>query len=140
MESLGWKTRIVVLWIIAAEACSAHMIMVTIDPASMKLMLDMGATVNAVGWMFGAIYWLIPIWMAFVTIIVKGSSNRWANFVLGIIGTLLCIYHFFMCGVPLVNPVLFSEPTVHHSLLLGTAVVATALISWYAWKWPKQEA
>jgi len=141
MEALGWKTRIVILWIIAAEACCAHMIMVTIDPVSMKLMLDMGATVNAVGWMFGAIYWLIPIWMAFVTIIVKGSSNRWANFVLGIICTLLGIYHFFMCGVPLsfIPPGPVAGPTAHHILLLASATVATALIAWYAWKWPKQE-
>ena len=140
METLRWRIRIVVLWFIAAEAFSAHMIMVTIDPVSMKKMLEWGATIDAGGWLFAAIYWLIPLWLAFVTITVKGSSNRWANFVLGIIATLLNIYHFFMCGVPLVQPVLFSEPTAHHILLLGSAVVATALITWYAWKWPKQEA
>ena len=139
METLRWRIRIVVLWFIAAEAFSAHMIMVTIDPVSMKKMLEWGATIDAGGWLFAAIYWLIPLWLAFVTITVKGSSNRWANFVLGIIATLLNIYHFFMCGVPLVQPVLFSEPTAHHILLLGSAVVATALITWYAWKWPKQE-
>jgi len=142
METLRWKVRIVVLWLIAAEAFSAHMIMVTIDPVSMKLMLDWGATINAEGWMFAAIYWLIPFWMAFVTVAVKGPSNRWANFVLGIIGTLLGIYHFFMCGVPLsfIPPGPVAGPTVYHSLLLATAAVATALIIWYAWKWPKQEA
>jgi len=142
METLGWKIRIAVLWLIAAEACSAHMIMVTIDPVSMKLMLDGGATVTAAGWLFGAIYWLIPLWMAFVTIAVKGSANRWANLVLGIIGTVLGIYHFFMCGVPLsfIPPGPVAGPTVYHSLLLGTAVAATALITWYAWRWPMQEA
>ena len=140
METLRWKTRIVVLWFISAEAFSAHMIMVTIDPVSMKKMLAWGATIDAGGWMFAAIYWLIPFWLAFVTITAKGSSNRWANLVLGIVATLLNIYHFFMCGVPLVDPILFQEPTAHHALLLGTAVVATALITWYAWKWPKQEA
>ena len=139
MEILNWKIRIVTLWVIAAEAMSAHMIMVTIDPLSMKRMLAWGAMIDAGGWLIGAIYWLIPFWLAFVTITVKGSSNRWANLILGIIATLLNIYHFFMCGVPIVQPVLFSEPTAHHALLLGTAVVATALITWYAWKWPKQE-
>ena len=140
MNALGWKLRIVVLWLIAAEAYSAHMIMVTIDPDSMTKMLAWGEKIDAGGWLFGAIYWLIPLWMAFVTITAKGPVNRWANLVLGAIGTLLGIYHFFMCGVPLVQPVLFSEPTAHHALLLGTAVVATALITWYAWKWPKQDA
>ncbi len=139
METLRWKTRIVVLWIISAEAFSAHMIMVTIDPVALKKMLDWGATIDAVGWMFAAIYWLIPLWLAFVSITAKGPVNRWSNFVLGIIATLLNIYHFFMCGVPLVDPILFQQPTAHHALLLGTAVVATALIIWYAWKWPRQE-
>ena len=140
METLRWKIRIVALWVIAAEAMSAHMIMVTIDPVAMKKMLEWGAKINAEGWLFGAIWWLIPLWMLFVTITVKGSYNRWTNFVLGIIGTLLNIYHFFMCGVPLIQPGPLAEPTAHHILLLGTAVVATALITWYAWRWPKQEA
>jgi hypothetical protein len=142
METLKWKIRIVALWLIAAEANSAHMIMVTIDPVSMKKMLEWGAMIPAEGWLFGAIYWLIPLWMVFVTITAKGLSNRWANFVLGIIGTLLGIYHFFMCGVPVsfVPPGPVAGPTVHHILLLVTALGATALITWYAWKWPKQEA
>jgi hypothetical protein len=142
MEILRWKTRIAVLWVIAAEAMSAHMIMVAIDPGPMKKMLEWGATINAEGWVFGAIYWLIPLWMAFVTVMAKGPFNRWANFVLGIIGTVLNIYHFFMCGVPLsfIPPGPLSAPTAHHILLVATTVVATALIPWYAWKWPKQEA
>jgi len=140
METLQWKARIAVLWLIAAEAYGAHMIMVTIEPVSMGKMLEWGAEINSAGWLFAASYWLIPLWMAFATLAVNGSFNRWANLVLGILVTILGTYHFFMCGVPLVDPVLFSEPTAHHSLLLGTAVVATVLISWYAWKWPKQEA
>ena len=140
MESLKWKIRIAVLWIISAEAMSAHMIMVTIDPVPMEKMMAWGATIDAVGWMFAAIYWLIPFWLAFVALAVKGPFNRWSNFVLGIIATILNLYHFFMCGVPIVDPVLFSEPTWHHSLLLASGLAATALITWYAWKWPKQEA
>jgi hypothetical protein len=139
METLSWKIRIAILWIISAEAYAAHMIMVTIDPESMDKMLAWGAEIDAGGWLFGAIYWLIPFWLAFVTLAVKGPSNRWANFVVGIFATLLNIFHFFMCGVPVVLPVLFSEPTAHHILLLGTAVAATALITWYAWKWPGKQ-
>ncbi len=140
MEALGWKVRIVVLWLISAEAYSAHMMFVTIDPVSMQKMLDWGAEIDAGGWVFGAVYYLIPFWLIFTTLIVKGQASRWANLVFGIIATLLNVFHFFMCGVPIVFPVLFSEPTWHHSLLLASAVVATALIAWYAWRSPKQEA
>jgi hypothetical protein len=139
---LKWEIRIAVLWLIAAEGYSAHMIMVTIDRVSMKKMLNWGATIPAEGWLFGAIYWLIPLWMAFITMAVKGSPNRWANFSLGIVGMLLGIYQFFMCGVPLsfIPPGPVAGPTVYHILLLATALGATALITWYAWKWPKQDA
>ena len=140
METLRWKLRVVALWVVAAEAMSAHMIMVTIDPVADKRMLEWGATINAEGWLWGAVWWLVPLWMLLVTITVKDPANRWTNFVLGIIGTLLGIYHFFMCGVPWIQPSPLAEPTAHHILLLATAVVATVLITWYAWKWPKQEA
>ncbi len=139
METLRWKTRIVVLWFISAEAYSAHMIMVTIDPVSMKKMLAWGETIDAGGWLLAAIWWLIPFWLAYVTITAKGSSSRWANIVLAIVATLLNLYHFFMCAVPLVQPILLQQPTAHHILLLGTALAATALIVWYAWKWPREE-
>jgi hypothetical protein len=138
MTILDWKVRIIALWLVSAEAFSAHMIMVTIDPVSMEKMLAWGAKIDAGGWVFGSIWWLISFWLVFITIVARGPFNRWANFAAGIIGTLLNIFHFFMCGVPLVFPILFQAPTVHHSLLLGSAVVATALIIWYAWKWPKQ--
>ena len=142
MENLKRKIIIAVLWLIAAEAMSAHMIMVTIDPGPMKKMLEWGATIDAVGWLFGAIYWIIPLCMAFVVMVAKGQVNRRVNMVMGVIGTILGIYHFFMCGVPLsfIPPGPLSEPTVHHSLLLAISVAATMLITWYAWKLPKKEA
>ncbi len=96
MEVLGWKLRIVVLWFISAEAYSAHMIYVTIEPVSMQKMLAWGATIDNTGWVFGALWWLIAFWLAFVTVVVRGPSNRWANFVFGIVATILNIYHFFM--------------------------------------------
>jgi hypothetical protein len=73
--------------------------------------------------------------------VVKGSSNRWANLVTSAFGTFFGIYHFFMCGVPLsfIPPGLVAWPTVHHILLLATALGAVALITCYAWNWPKEE-
>ncbi len=140
MENVGWKARIVVLWLISAEAYGAHMIMVTIDPVPMEKMMAWGAQIDAGGWVFGAIYWLIPFWLIFTTIAARDYSSRWANLALGIVATILNVFHFFMCGVPIVFPVLFSEPTWHHSLLLVSAVAATVLITWYAWKLPKRAA
>jgi len=140
METLGLKTRIAVLWVLMAVATSAHLILVALDPTAMKKMAEWAATAGPGEWVFTALFWLVPLWLAFVTMTVKGSSNRWANFVVAIIFTILNIWHFFICGLPLLKGGPLAEPTAHHILLVGSTVVATALIVWYAWKWPKQEA
>ena len=90
------------------------------------------------GLLFEALFSLIPLWLAFVVMSVKDSYNRWVNFVLGIIFTIFNIIHFFECGVPLRGGPI-AEPTAHHILLVGSTVMVTALITRFAWKWPKQE-
>jgi len=140
MEILRCKTKIAVLWVIMAVCTSAHSILVYADPAAMERMTEEVGAMGAMMWLFLALFWVVPLWMAFVTMAVKGSSNRWANFILGIVFTVLNIWHFFECGVPLIQGGPLTEPTAHHILLVGSTAVATALIAVFAWKWPKQEA
>ena len=136
METLRWKTRIAVLWVLMAVAISAHSIMVFMEPGILE---KMEAEMEAMGpgmWIFLALFWLFPLWMAFLSLTLKDSVNRWTNLILGIIFTLLNIWHFLGCGLALIeNPI--GEPTAHHILLVGSTVVATALIAWLAWKWPE---
>ena len=140
METLRWKTRIAVLWILAAVAMSAHMILISSDPDAMKKLAAWAATAGRGEWVFIALFWLVPLWLAFVAVTMKDSANRWVNFVVAVLFTLLGIWHFFICGVPLLKGGPFAEPSAHHMLLVGSTVVATGLIAWYAWKWPKHEA
>ena len=126
MELLRWKTRIAVLWVLMAVAISAHNIMGFLEPGKVE-----GAALTTGMLIFMVLFWLIPLWMAFVSLTVKGSPNRWANFVVGIIFTVLNIGHFIEHLAP---------PSPVQILIVGSTVVATALIAWYAWKWPKKEA
>jgi multidrug transporter EmrE-like cation transporter len=66
--------------------------------------------------------------MAFLVLTLKDKTNRWTNIILGIVFTVLNIVHLIMhfTLVPL---------TVHQVLIVGSTVVFTALIAWYAWKW-----
>ena len=131
MEVLRWKTRIAVLWVLMAVAMSAHSIMATMEAGGFEEIAEEMAGMGAGMLVFIALFWLIPLWLAFMSLTVKGSANRWVNFVLGIIFTILNIGHFIEHLAP-PSPVLI--------LIIGSTVVATALIAWYAWKWPKQEA
>jgi len=130
MEILRWKTRIAVLWVFMAVAMSAHSLLNAIVPGGLeKAIAEVEATGSGM-LVFMALFWLGPLWLAFVSMTLKGSSNRWVNFILGIIFTILNIWHLIEH---------FAEPSVQQILIVGSTVVVTALIAWYAWKWPKEE-
>ncbi len=139
MEILRWKTRIALLWVFMPVADLAHGLLVAWSTGGVEKMISRTET-GGLGWLlFEALFSLVPLWLAFVAMTVKDSSNRWVNFVMGIVFTILNIFHFFQCGVPLIEGGPVTQPTAHHILLVGSTVVVAALIVWYALKWPNQE-
>jgi hypothetical protein len=69
--------------------------------------------------------------MAFLSLTLKGSAIRWANIIVGLFYTGLQL--FALVGN-------LAQPSAWALLMEAAKVVAPALIVWYAWKWPKQEA
>jgi hypothetical protein len=111
-----------------AVAMAAHFSFGAMVPGGLEKIISEAETMG-LGIM--VLFWLVPLWLAFVSITVKGSSNRWVNFVLGIVFTILNIWHFVEH---------LAEPSAEQILILGSTVAVAALIAWYAWTWPKQEA
>lgn len=139
MELLRWKARIAGLWVFMVVANYIHGMLITWEQGGLERMMSRMEAGGAGELLFEALFALVPLWLAFLAMTLKNSGNRWVNFVLGIVFTIMNIFHFFSCGVPLLEgPV--AGPTAHHILLVGSTVVMTGLIAWYAWKWPKQEA
>ena len=130
METLRWKARIAVLWLFMAVAMAAHSMFAVMTPGGLEKTISEVEAMGPGMLVFMALLGLVPLWLAFVSMTLKGSSNRWVNFVLGIIFTLLNIYHFIEHLV---------EPSLVQILIIGSTVAVTALIAWYAWSWPKEE-
>ncbi len=78
-----------------------------------------------------SIIFMVPIFMSFLSLTLKGKVNRWANI---IIGMFFVVWELvFLIFVYLQGPV--------YEVFWGIAyLVFAALVVWYAWKWPKQEA
>jgi hypothetical protein len=76
-----------------------------------------------------AIIMAIPSVMVFLSLTLMPKANRWANIILGVIYTVIILLTLLMPGV-----------WAHYIFVGIVEVVLTALIVWYAWKWPKQEA
>ena len=131
METLRLRAKVSVLWIFMAVAMSAHSVLAFMEPGAMEELeaMQLGAGM----FLFMALFWLIPLIMAFLSLTLKDVADRWANIVLGIVFTILNIGH-------LAENLAVAGPSVQQILIIGSTVVVTALIAWYAWKWPKPEA
>jgi len=76
--------------------------------------------------LFYAVSLLIPLVMAFLSLTLKYSMNRWVNIILGVIYTVLYLSDLIAhLAVPYA-----------YAILMGIAsVVAQLLIVWHAWTW-----
>jgi hypothetical protein len=77
-----------------------------------------------------SIIFMVPIFMSFLSLTLKDKANRWANRIIGI----------FFVVFDLGFLIIFWEPPAYEIFWGFVYLVFTALVVWYAWKWPKQEA
>ena len=75
-----------------------------------------------------SIEFLVPFFMAFLTLTLKDSINRWANIIVGIVFT----------GIALISAIESltkqSAYSAYAVLMWLSIIVVTALVVWYAWK------
>jgi len=128
MEILRWKTRISVLWLFMAVAMSAHSVLSFMEPGGIEKVREMAMGPGML--LFMSLFWWVPLAMAVLSVTLKDFANRWTNMILGIVFTILNIFHLTEH---------LAQPSVHQLLIVCSTIVVTGLIVWYALKWPKQE-
>ena len=119
------KIRISVLWIFVTLAALITTILYFIEPGILEGIIAgeiLGTQVSHELLLIAALERLGPLIMAFLTVTLKNSINRWANIILGIVYTLLNIVSMIGASPQMI-------------LMWISATVATVLIVWYAWKW-----
>ena len=128
--------RIAVLWVFMAVAMSAHVVLSVFEPGVIEQIASGKMQIGEEMFLFMTLFWLIPLTMAYLSVTLKDLANRRANITLGILFTILNIFHllFELMVQPSIHMVQWS---LHQLLIDGSTVVVTALIVWYAWKWPK---
>ncbi|UCE35920.1 MAG: hypothetical protein JSW00_10160 [Thermoplasmata archaeon] len=132
MENL--KIKLVVLWVFLAVSVSVGMVLMFMMPGVIEEIMagELEGMLISEGYLLVlALFWLIPFTMAFLSLTLKDSANRWANIIVGIAWAGLGI---LACGRLLIQ----GQLTL--ALLEVSRTVVAALIVRYAWKWPKKEA
>ena len=123
-----WKIKISVLWLFAAVAFLAHQILVLMEPGIIAQLMAEEAEGQKIGpelILFFAILMLVPLVMAFLSLTLKDSINRLVNIIVGTVFAAL----WFVGVVDAAQSAYWGG-----ALMTLSAVVASALIVWYAWK------
>jgi hypothetical protein len=117
-----------VLWLFAAVAFLAHQILVLMEPGIIAQLMAGQAEGQKIGpelILLFAISMLVPLVMAFLSLTLKDSMNRWANIIVGAV--FAALWSFGAVGAVL-------SAYWGGALMTLSAVVASALIVWYAWR------
>ena len=123
-----WKIKISVLWLFASIAFLAHQILLLMEPGIIENLMageEEGQKIVPELILFFAILMLVPMLMAFLSLTLKYSINRRVNI---IVGTIFAV--IWLVGV--VDAV--QSAYWGGALMTFSAVVASVLIVWYAWK------
>ena len=114
------------LWLFSAVAFLAHQILALMEPGVIAGIMAgevEGMKIGTELILLFAILFLVPLIMAFLSLTLKDSINRWANIIVG------AVFAVFFTGVIASVAKLSGE-----TLMTFSTVVALALIVWYAWK------
>lgn len=124
-----WKIKVSVLWLFASIAFLAHQIIVLMEPGVIVQLMAgeaEGQKINSGMILFFSILMLVPMMMAFLSLTLKDSLNRWLNIIVGAVFAVL----WFISVIEATKSAYWGG-----ALLMLSAVVASALIVWYAWKY-----
>jgi len=123
-----------VLWLIYDVAALAGGMLGIFEPDVLKEFVEKGTIEGTqIGpelLLFFAILLLVPLVMAFLSLTLKDSTNRWTNIIVGIVWTVLGLTDL---------PAYLAKPSAYAILMWLSGLVASALIVWFAWK-SKQKA
>lgn len=130
MPELTRKLRIVVLWITLAVGTVASLLLYLAEPGSLQDAMRgrmEGENINAGQLIFFASFILLPLVMAYLTLVLPHAAAKWSNLVLGV---------GFIAFVAID---LFSNLGGYFGgskFIMVFGIVAGAVLVWEAWRWP----
>jgi len=126
-----WKIKISVLWLIYGVAVLAEAILGYLELGVIEQVIAgeiEGMQITPEVLLVFAIIFLIPLVLAFLSLTLKDSINRWLNIIAGIV---LAVFGLMGPVEYLAKQSVYSAYVTLFGIVL---VVASALIVWYAWK------
>lgn len=133
MELLAWKLRVSTLWIFLGVGMLAGLFATVMPSDVLGKYIATGefegekidATLLAVMVM---LFCLVPLTMAFLTLVLRDPINRYANAVVGVVAAAMWAWDLAEHA---------GKGLEIGALITVTLIIAGLLIVWHAWRWPK---
>ena len=128
------RIRISVLWIADAVALTAAFILAMFEPGFLDEILSgklEGMEINTGVLLLASFFWLVPLLMMYLTLVLNRSVLRWLNVILGLILGLMNLYDF-IGQVSSVEAVGLAR-----AIMVALMVIIPFMITWYGWRWPQ---
>ncbi|MBP1703140.1 MAG: hypothetical protein H6Q38_2247 [Chloroflexi bacterium] len=132
MNKIDAKILFSALWIFLAVNYIYRDILSNMEPGTLRGYLagNVGEITITQGFLLaGALMMEIPFAMIFLSRVLKGGANRWANI---IAATLMIIIEVGTMGFG-------TTPTLHYLFYSVIVIACNLYIVWYAWKWRNPE-
>lgn len=133
MQHLQWRVRVSTLWVVLAVGMSAHTLMALFEPGIIEDLMEgsvEGADITTGFLVFVSLFWIVPLLMAFLGLVLRGRVNRVLNAAAGLVVTVMWAWELIE---------LLSGGFGAIALVVGGMVAAGLAIIWHAWRWPESE-
>ena len=127
IKKIDPKVLFSALWIFLAVNYIYRDILTNMEPGTLQGYLagKVGEITITQGFLLaGALMMEIPFAMVFLSRVLQGAANRWAN----------CIAAFLMVVIEVGTMGLGTTPTLHYLFYSAIVIVCNLFIVWYAWK------
>ena len=126
------KIKLAVLWLFVGIGIIAQVVLNILKPGALVQLMAgnfEGMIITQEVMLFWAVMFLLPLVIAILSLTLKDSINRWVNIIVGIFFVILCLIGFVE-----------YRADAYAILILTTRIIVAASITWFAWKWSKQES
>jgi len=126
-----WKIKISVLWLLHTLGSVFVGFVMWLEPGVIEEIIAgevMGTKITPEILLIVSIEFLVPFFMAFLSLTLNDSINRWLNIIVGIVFAALGLISVIeYLAIP-------SAYFAYAVLVWFSILVVTALVVWYAWK------
>ena len=136
MKENMWRIRLSILWVADVIALAAAFTLTMFEPGYLDDILSgqlEGMEISVGVILLASFFWLVPLFMMYLSLVMKPSVIRVLTILLGLLLGLLNLIDF-LGGLATFEVLGFAR-----SIMIAMMTIIPFVIAWHGWKWPQEK-